>query len=320
MRTTSRSATVLATLLLLACQGESNRLASDASEPAAAPAPPTGVPGPRREAESVEFAAGKAAEAADAIAAGTAAQLPASQTVEPMLIRTGMARVEVDSLEAAVDAVRALAAGLGGYVAGTSLQVGRDQARTGTLDLRLPAARFDDAIGGLRPLGRVETVHVSAEEVGEEYADLGARVANSRRLEERLVTLLERRTGKLDDVLAVERELARVREGIERLEGRMRYLRTRAAMSTLTVTVHEAMPLAGPSVTPNPLGEAVRQAWRNFLAVVAALIASLGVVVPLGALAAAAWLVWRRIGAARRPPRPASPPDGSDVRDDRRAA
>jgi hypothetical protein len=317
MRTSSCSATILGSLLLLACQGESSRVAGDAAapEPSAAPTAPM-APGSRREAASVEFAAGKATEAADALGAGTSAQLPANQAVEPMLIRTGTARVEVDSLEVAVDAVRALASGLGGYVAGTSLQVGRDQARTGTLDLRVPAARFDDVLGGLRPLGRVEAVNVNAEEVGEEYADLGARVANARRLEERLVTLLERRTGKLDDVLAVERELARVREGIERLEGRMRYLRTRAAMSTLTVTVHETMPLAGPSVAPNPLGEAVRQAWRNFLAVVAALIASLGIVLPLGGLGAVAWLVWRRLAASR----PVIPPGGPDAREEGRAA
>ena len=80
---------------------------------------------------------------------------------------------------------------------------------------------------------------MSAEDVGEEFVDVAARAANGRKLEQRLIDILGTRTGKLSDVLAVERELARVREDIQRQEGRMRYLRTRASLSTLSVTVHE---------------------------------------------------------------------------------
>ena len=70
-------------------------------------------------------------------------------------------------------------------------------------------------------------MNVSAEDVGEEYVDVQARVANAHRLEQRLIEVLATKTGKLSDILNVERELARVREEIERMEGRMRYLRTR---------------------------------------------------------------------------------------------
>ena len=160
------------------------------------------------------------------------APLPVADSLTPqMLIRTGDASIEVDSLEAAVAAVRQLASRAGGWVANTSYSGGRHQMREATLQLRIPANRFDEAQRGLDSIGTVEWMNVSAQDVGEEYVDLGARVANSRRLEARLVELLARRTGKLEDVLAVERELARVREEIERTEGRLRYLRTRVATS-----------------------------------------------------------------------------------------
>jgi hypothetical protein len=112
-----------------------------------------------------------------------------------MLIRTGSASVEVDSLEPAVAQVRALAARVGGYVANASLAAGREQVRAATLELRVPAARFDELVGGLAPFGRVERVDVQAEDVGEEFVDVTARVGNARRLEARLVELLARRTG-----------------------------------------------------------------------------------------------------------------------------
>jgi hypothetical protein len=106
--------------------------------------------------------------------------------------------------------------------------------------------------------------------------------------------LLANRTGKLDEVLRVERELARVREEIERYEGRLRYLSARAALSTLTITVHEPAPILGNSPGENPIAAALRRAWKNFIGVIAGSIAALGVVIPLALLGLAGWLAYRR--------------------------
>ena len=212
-----------------------------------------------------------------------------------MVIRTGNASVEVDSLEPAMDALRRLAQRVGGFVGNSTVQSGREQLRQATLEIKVPAARFDELTGGLAPLGRIEFVNVSAEDVGEEFVDLTARVGNSRRLEERLLDLLGSRTGRLQDVLAVERELARVREEIERQEGRLRYLKSRVALSTLSVTVHEPPPLVADHPGWNPLWEAMRQAWRNFVALLAGVIASLGFVVPVAAAAGVGIFLVRRI-------------------------
>jgi uncharacterized protein DUF4349 len=226
----------------------------------------------------------------------------ATDVLPDLIIRTGTASVQVDSLDAAIVLVRSLARRVGGFVAGSSSQAGGGQLRAATLELRVPAGRFDEAVDGLRPLGKVEAVNVTAEDVGEEFVDVQARMTNARRLEARLIDLLARRTGKLGDVLDVEHELARVREEIERYEGRLRYLRSRIAVSTLTLTVHEPIPMVDHG-SPGVMAEAARQAWRNFIALVAIVIEALGVVVPLGLVATAGWWAVRRW---RRPPtRPA---------------
>src|SRR5256886_8466538 len=162
-----------------------------------------------------------------------------------MIIRAGQASIEVDSLEPAVALVRTLARRLGGYVANTAMQTGRGQLRSATLEVKVPANRFDEGLSGLAPIGKLESVNVSAEDVGEEFTDATARMANARRLETRLIELIATRTGKLKDVLDVEQELARVREEIERYEGRLRYLQAHAALSTLTICVHEPPPVVG---------------------------------------------------------------------------
>jgi len=217
-----------------------------------------------------------------------------------MLIRTATASIEVDSLEIAVAQVKQLAAQFGGFVANSGVETGKKRLRNATLEVKIPVTRFDDALSGLTPIGRVESVNVSAEDVGEEYVDVDARMENARRLERRLIDLLGTRAGKLKDVLAVETELARVREEIERYEGRMRYLKAHTVTSTISVTVHESIPVVG-SAGHSVMGEAFTQSWRNFVVLVSLAVQSLGVVLPLGLIAVMAWIATRRWRVARQP-------------------
>jgi hypothetical protein len=284
----------VAAVALVGCGDDVSLTRSAATEESAPPAAPA------------PFAERTAKVAADAVGAGGApgvSDAAIQQAVAPsMLIRTGVATIEVDSLEIAVTAVRALAQRLGGYVGNTSMETGNTAVRSATIELKIPAARFDEALGGLAPIGEVESVMSNAQDVGEEYVDVTARVSNAKRLEERLVALLANRTGKLEDVLAVERELARVREEIERFEGRLRYLKTRVDVSTLTITVHEDEPIVGSNPSANVIGDAFIAMWRNFVSFIAALIASLGVILPLAGIAVVLGLVARRLLKPRRRP------------------
>ena len=248
-------------------------------------------------------------QAPDRADASSAAQ-PGSRSIAPaMIIRTGNATLEVQQLDPAVARVRVLAQQMGGFVANSSMQGGREQVRSATLELKIPAQRFDDAISGLNPVGKVEAVNVSAEDVGEEFVDVSARVANAKRLEDRLVRLLATQTGRLQDVLSVERELARIREEIERYEGRIRYLQTRVSVSTLVVNLHEPFPIIAGAPGQNPIVDAFRQAWRNFVGFVAWAIAASGIFIPFLAIVLLAWLAWHRWGPRiERRPRVTSEP------------
>jgi hypothetical protein len=299
-------------LLVVSC-GESRSRSDSVDEALATPASaPVSTIAPRNEAfrqrpaEPTTFnkvADTKPAESGQAgsqsLAAAGPGMPPASAVNAPgitgaMIIRQGTASIEIDSLDAAIARIRTLALRVNGYIATTTVQGGRDQLRTASLEVKIPSERFDDALAGLSPIGKVESVNVNAEDVGEEYVDIAARVENARRLEARIIQLLANRTGKLQDVLSVERELARVREEIERYEGRMRYLRTRAAVSTLMITVHEHAPVIVPIAGDGPILVAFRDAWRSFVSLSAGFIASLGVLIPLGAVVFLAWLGVRR--------------------------
>jgi hypothetical protein len=252
------------------------------------------APMPAAQLQTVAFAA--AADSRDAVPHDVTAA--GSASASPMIIRTGEASIEVGAVDQAVGQVRELARSVGGYVANSSAQNGADNVKSATVQLKVPVERFDQVLTGLAPLGKVESVNVTAQDVGEEYVDVEARVANSRRLEERLIALLATRTGKLKDVLNVEQELSRVRGEIEQAEGRMRYLRGHAEVSTLDITVHEHAAVLADTPGEHPLRDAAHQAWRNFVGLIATGIASLGVILPLGVVMVGLWFGVRRL---RRP-------------------
>jgi hypothetical protein len=268
-----------------------------AAVPLAAPAPPAS---PSRQARTfasspaANEAAAKEMSATSGEGAEGVAMPSQAQQVGAMLIRSGHAIVEVDSVQLGIARVRRLAQETGALVANTTLQTGNEQQKMASLELRVPSDRFDAVVNGLAPIGKVQSVNVSAQDVGEEFVDLTARLANARRLEARLIELLANRTGRLSDVLTVERELARVRETIERYEGRLRYLQAHVAVSSLTVQVQEPAPVVASHPGQNIIAEAFVEAWRRFVLIVAGLIASLGVVVPLALLGLAAYLIRRR--------------------------
>jgi hypothetical protein len=221
--------------------------------------------------------------------------LPTIDPTGAMLVRNGRASVEVKAVDDALARVRQAASQFGGFVANTAVQSGKDEQRSAMLQIRVPSAQFDGLVASLSQLGKVESVSVSAEDVAEEYVDLGARAANARRVEARLVELLATRTGKLSDVLTVEQELARVRQETERYDARMRWLERRATLSSLDVSIHEKIPLIDSPRGRGPIVEALAEAWTRLVAVLAWCIASLGVLIPVGVIIGVGIAVGRRL-------------------------
>ena len=268
-----------------------------ASQAARAPA---ALASPMRSRAGVSNAGGDAGAARADVSLGT--PIPSIDPTGAMLVRHGQASIEVKGVDDAVSRMRQTAAQFGGFVANTALRTGKDEQRSAMLQLRIPSAQFDGAVAALSQLGKVESVTVNAEDVAEEYVDLGARLANARRVEARLAEMLATRTGKLSDVLTVEQELARVRQEAERYEARLRWLERRATLSSLDVAIHEKLPLIDSPPGRGPIVEAFAEAWERMVGFVAGFIALLGILVPLGVLVLLGALVVRRIIRGGPPP------------------
>jgi hypothetical protein len=145
----------------------------------------------------------------------------------------------VDSLGGMNDDIRKFVEQEHGFIAGYSEQRSFGDQRSATWQVRVPVASFQKVLDHVSDLGVPENTSVDSEDVSEEFVDLDARLKNKRRLETELLELLDKRDGELKDVIAVKQELSSVREEIERMEGRLRFLRDQVSLSTITISARE---------------------------------------------------------------------------------
>lgn len=250
------------------------------------------------------------------IAPGTAASAPppfptmskgyAAQG--PMIARTASLTLLVKNVADARAALEAEMSREQGYAAQLKFSTPEGGARSLQASLRVPSAQLPQALDALRRLGRVEEETHSGEEVTEQHADLVARLQNSREEEARLRGLLRQGTGKIEDVLRVEEEIARVRGEIEQMEAQQKGLEHRVDFASVELKLVEeyTAKLGSPDESTgtrlhNGFVDGVRNAGASLLNLVVFLEEFGPVLVIWGViLGVPAWLVWRRYRRARR--------------------
>ena len=147
-----------------------------------------------------------------------------------LIRRASMLLDDVDDPELVARRVTAMTASLGGFI-----EQSRESSGGGVhIKVRVPAELLEAAMDSVATLGKVEKRQISADDVTEQVVDLGARVATRRAIRDRLRALLER-ASSIEEVITVERELARVQGELDSLERRLEYLRGSASMAELSV-------------------------------------------------------------------------------------
>ena len=161
-----------------------------------------------------------------------------STTVEiadRQIISQASLSVEVEDVVGAVAQVRTIAETRGGFISKLST-TGTPGRQRSDLTVRVPQGEFFDTLESIKRLGKVWSENAGSEDVTEQFIDLEARLRSAQREEESLLSLLER-ADTVSNILTIERELARVRSEIERLQGQLNYLSRRVDLATISVAL-----------------------------------------------------------------------------------
>lgn len=220
------------------------------------------------------------------------------------IIYTGEFRIEVKSYDQGFETMKGIVEKVGGFIEDSHVDIASDGSKSGYVRIRIPSDKFNEVMFGLKGVGKVKYQAEKGNDVTEEYTDLETRLANSKRMEARLLDLLEKETKSVKDLLDVEVELGRVRENIETMEGRKRFLGDRISLSIITIDLFE--PYIYSSSIFDPIKDAFNSAGDLLMSSIGAVIKFIAAVIPwLVIILVIVWIgfkIVRRIIRKRKQP------------------
>lgn len=165
-------------------------------------------------------------------------RLSEDQSVERLVIKNADLAIVVEDPSGSMDAIARLAEEMGGFVVSASLyniesQSGA-QLQQASISIRVPAERLNEALDIIKGESDQDPLSesLSSQDVTGDYVDLESRLGNLEAAEAQLQKIMED-AEETEDVLSVYNELVRVREEIEIIKGRMKYLEQSAALSSI---------------------------------------------------------------------------------------
>lgn len=167
-------------------------------------------------------------------------EVPASGVIDPSIerkiIRNASVDMVVKNTEKAIEEIKNVAAIHKGVVSNSTVWESGDEKR-GNISIRVPSEVFFTALESIRGFAvRVTREDINARDVTEEFIDLEAQLKNFKSVEQQYLKVLNR-AYTVEDILAVRKELDRVRGDIERMQGRINYLSRQISMSTISVSL-----------------------------------------------------------------------------------
>ncbi len=155
------------------------------------------------------------------------------------LIRNAQLDLQVVNYEVALQRLTTFANEEKGFVATQSSSKLPNGKLQGTVVVKVVPENLDRFLEKARGLGELKNQTLGTEDVTKAYFDTDARLRNAKRMEERLLQMLDKNTGKVSDLLQVEKELGRVREQIEQMQGELKYYDALVQYATVTISLAE---------------------------------------------------------------------------------
>ena len=160
----------------------------------------------------------------------------AESSIDRKMVRTSSVELIVQKPSDAAEKIRALAEGMGGFLVSSEVSGGQD-ATGGSLTIRVPAARFEEARAAIRNLGlRVENEKIEAQDVTRQYVDQEASLHNLRAEEAQFLAILKR-AATVKDTLEVSEKLSDVRGQIDQQQAEFDALSKQIETVAITVSL-----------------------------------------------------------------------------------
>ena len=183
-------------------------------------------------------------------------------------LKNGYLTIEVENYNESRKKIKNLVLKSGGYL-GNETETNETYRISNELTIRIPASTFDQMMEGLMAEGiKTDSKRIEVQDVGEEYADLTARIEAKKAVEKRYLEILNK-ANKISDILEVEEKLRVIREETEAAQGRVKYLESQVSMSTINLSLYKTLdthytPPSGPGFFTR-IWKGLVEGWESVL-------------------------------------------------------
>ncbi len=183
--------------------------------------------------------------------------------------------IETKEFEKSVNSLKMLCDKYDAYMEKANTYAVSGSARMAYYTIRVPVENYDAFTNDADSIGVVTSSSQDNKDVTENYYDTEARLESAKIREERVLEILKN-SSKLDDVLALEQELADIRYEIETYMGTLRKYDSLVSYATVNVNISEVEEYVEPKQETVTFNERMKssfddginefnEGWQNFL-------------------------------------------------------
>ncbi|VUD64907.1 hypothetical protein TDB9533_03430 [Thalassocella blandensis] len=148
--------------------------------------------------------------------------------------RSARLEIEVDNVDQAQSKINMLFISNQGLIESTS---SRSEKRL-WLSGKVPAEALDTVLSELHLIGKVTSESLNTADVTDTVLDIDARLSNLKQLRERFRALLAKASA-VEELISIEKELARIQTDIDSIESRRQQLLGDVAQSNIHITLRQ---------------------------------------------------------------------------------
>jgi len=129
------------------------------------------------------------------------------------------------------------------------------------ITIKVPSENFNKLVADISDIvPKLDRKNIQSNDVTAEFIDIEARLKAKKVIEDRYLDILAK-ANKISEILEIERKLGDIRTEIESMEGRLKWLSSQVAMSTISVLYYETNENKSDPNQPSQFVEAIKGGW-----------------------------------------------------------
>lgn len=206
----------------------------------------------------------EAKEMADESQTSENSEIEGSIIQDLKIIKTASIRFKVASVKNGTQQIKAMVNNYHGYI--SDMRYTNDlYSKENRFTIKVPKNNFDIMLDSVSTIAEfIDHIEVTSEDVTEKYMDIETRLKTKIEVKARYEEILRKNAKTVKDILVTEEKLRIIQEEIEVAQGKLKYMSSRVAFSTINVSLYETIEYKDePEVYKRSFGSKITEALTH---------------------------------------------------------